>query len=76
MDNLAVKKVICSYLLKSKDKVFENNFLIIRKQPLPIRIEYLTKLYNFCIETGISICTDITFEMRLANINVYSSLIE
>ena len=26
MDNLTVKKVICSYLLKSKDKVFENTF--------------------------------------------------
>ena len=27
MDNLTVKKVICSYLLKKKDKVFENNLL-------------------------------------------------
>ena len=27
MDNLTVKKVICSYLLENRDKVFENYFL-------------------------------------------------
>ena len=27
MDNLTVKKVICSYLLENRDKVCENNFL-------------------------------------------------
>ena len=27
MDNLTVKKVICSYLLENRDKMFENNFL-------------------------------------------------
>ena len=47
MDNLTVKKVICSYLLKKKDKVFENNLLDNLKADF-----FCSILINITIEHG------------------------
>ena len=51
MDNLTVKKVICSYLLENRDKVCENNFLHNTKGlfsnyfSIKHKIEILTQIY-------------------------------